>query len=222
VCASGCDSSPPTRLAGNGYDVNGSLFVAYLVTVVVLMLTPGPDMLFCLATGLRGGSRAGFRAALGAATGEVIHISAAALGLAAVFRAAPLLFDAVRFAGACYLIILGLSALRNRNRQPGDGVPAGAHAYRRGVATNLLNPKMALFTIAFLPQFVDPGAGSLALQFLILGACFVALEIVVDGTVGLVAGRLADLFRRRRVRRNLNVAAGSIYIGLGARLALDR
>jgi threonine/homoserine/homoserine lactone efflux protein len=202
--------------------VNGSLFVAYLATVVVLMLTPGPDMLFCLATGLRSGSQAGFRAALGAATGEVIHITAAALGLAAVFRAAPLLFDAVRLAGACYLILLGLAALRNRNRHPGERVPSDAHAYRRGVATNLLNPKMALFTVAFLPQFVDPAAGSVALQFLILGACFVALEIVVDGTVGVVAGRIAGLFRRRRVRRNLNVVAGSIYVGLGARLALDR
>jgi len=186
------------------------------------MLTPGPDMLFCLATGLRGGSRAGFLAALGAATGEVIHITAAALGLAAIFHAAPLLFDAVRLVGACYLIFLGLSALRNRNRHLDDRVPPGTHAYRRGIATNLLNPKMALFTIAFLPQFVDPAAGSLAVQFLVLGACFVALEIVVDGTVGLVAGRLAHLFRRRRVRRNLNVVAGSIYVGLGARLALNR
>jgi threonine/homoserine/homoserine lactone efflux protein len=202
--------------------VNGSLFAAYLVTVVVLMLTPGPDMLFCLATGLRAGSRAGFRAALGTATGEVIHITAAALGLAAIFRAAPLLFDAVRIVGACYLILLGLTALRNRNRHPGETVPSAAHAYRRGIATNLLNPKMALFTVAFLPQFVDPAAGSVALQFLVLGACFVTLEIVVDGTVGLVAGRIADLFRRRRVRRNLNVVAGSIYMGLGARLALDR
>jgi threonine/homoserine/homoserine lactone efflux protein len=202
--------------------MNGSLFVAYLVTVVVLMLTPGPDMLFCLATGVRAGSRAGFQAALGAATGEVVHITAAALGLATIFRAAPLLFDAVRLAGACYLILLGLSTLRNRNRHPRGGVHPGAHAYRRGVATNLLNPKMALFTIAFLPQFVDPGAGSMTLQFLVLGACFVVLEIVVDGTVGLVAGRLAGLFRRRRVRRNLNTVAGSIYIGLGARLALDR
>ena len=118
--------------------MNGSLFVAYLVTIALLMLTPGPDMLFCLATGLRSGSRTGFRAALGAATGEVIHISAAAL------------------------------------------------------------------------------------QFLVLGACFVVLEIVVDGTVGLVAGRIAGLVRRRRVRRNLNVVAGSIYTGLGVRLALDR
>jgi threonine/homoserine/homoserine lactone efflux protein len=202
--------------------VNGSLFVAYLVTIALLMLTPGPDMLFCLATGLRSGSRAGFRAALGAATGEVIHITAAAVGLAAVFRAAPLLFDAVRLAGACYLILLGLHSLQNRNRHPGEGVPSGARAYRRGLATNLLNPKMALFTIAFLPQFVDPAAGSVALQFLVLGTCFVALEIIVDGTVGLVAGRIAGLFRRRRVRRNLNVVAGSIYVGLGVRLALDR
>jgi threonine/homoserine/homoserine lactone efflux protein len=199
-----------------------SLFVTYLVTVSVLMLTPGPDMLFCLASGMKGGPRAGFLAALGAASGEVVHISASAVGLAALFRAAPPLFEAVRILGAAYLALLGLRALRNRNREIAAHAGSSARAYWRGLATNLLNPKMALFSIAFLPQFVDPHAGSVAVQFLVLGACFVALEIVVDGTVGLLAGRLAGLLRAPRARRNLNVAAGSIYLGLGARVALER
>jgi len=187
----------------------------------VLMLTPGPDMLFCLATGLRGGPRAGFTAALGAAAGEVVHISASALGLAALFRAAPVAYDGVRALGACYLILLGIRTLRNRN----GGIRtrnANGRAFRRGLLTNLLNPKMALFSIAFLPQFIDPHAGSVPFQFLVLGACFVTLEIVVDGTVGLLAGRIGQLLHSRRARRNLNVAAGSIFLGLGAKVALER
>jgi threonine/homoserine/homoserine lactone efflux protein len=192
------------------------------VTVSVLMITPGPDMLFCLAAGIRGGPRAGFLAALGAASGEVVHISASAVGLAALFRAAPVLFDAVRLAGAAYLVLLGVRALHGRNRDlAGLGRPQRG-SYGRGLVTNLLNPKMALFSIAFLPQFVDPHAGSVVLQFVVLGACFVALELLVDGTVGLLAGRVAGLLEGRRARRNLNVVAGSVYLGLGARVALSR
>jgi threonine/homoserine/homoserine lactone efflux protein len=204
--------------------VNVSLFAAYLVTVTVLMLTPGPDMLFALASGLKGGPRAGFLAALGAATGEVVHISASAAGLAALFRAAPPLFDAVRILGAAYLVLLGIRALRHRNQGIGgrsERQTRSEHTYWRGLLTNLLNPKMALFSIAFLPQFVDPHAGNIALQFLVLGACFVTLEIAVDGTAGLLAGRLRYLLGSRRFRRNLNVTAGAVFLGLGARVALE-
>jgi threonine/homoserine/homoserine lactone efflux protein len=195
------------------------------VTVTVLMLTPGPDMLFCLATGLKSGPRSGFLAALGAASGEIVHISASAVGLAALFRAAPLLFDGVRIAGASYLVLLGIRALRNRNEGIGGKAERSTgtkRAYWRGLLTNLLNPKMALFSIAFLPQFVDPAAGSVAFQFVVLGACFVALEIAVDGTVGLLAGRLERLLRSRRAPRTLNVTAGSVFRGLGAKVALER
>jgi threonine/homoserine/homoserine lactone efflux protein len=210
-----------------GYDwaVNVSLLVAYLVTVTVLMLTPGPDMLFALASGLKSGPRAGFLAAVGAASGEVVHISASAVGLAALFRTAPLLFDAVRLGGAAYLVLLGIRALRNRNQGIGGNVEQNTSSdrtYWRGLLTNLLNPKMALFSIAFLPQFVDPRAGNIALQFLLLGACFVALEIAVDGSVGLLAGRLRHLLASMRFRRNLNIGAGAIFLGLGAKVALER
>jgi threonine/homoserine/homoserine lactone efflux protein len=205
--------------------MNGSLFVTYLVAVTALMLTPGPDMLFCLATGMKSGPRAGVLAAVGAASGEVVHISAAAIGLAALFRAAPTLLDAARIVGAAYLVYLGIRALQQRDEGVGAegdwGVGTGARAYRRGLITNLLNPKMALFTIAFLPQFVDPHAGNVAVQFLVLGLCFVALEIAIDGTVGIVGGHLARLLRRPRARRRLNVASGSIFLGLGTKVALD-
>jgi threonine/homoserine/homoserine lactone efflux protein len=205
--------------------MNTSLFITYLLTATVLMLIPGPDMLFCLASGLRGGPRSGFMAALGAASGAVVHITASAVGLAALFRAAPLLFDAVRVMGAGYLFFLGVRALRGRNEGLGGARDAGAiarRAYGRGLLTNLLNPKMALFSIAFLPQFIDPHASSVAVQFLVLGSCFVVLDTVVDGTVGTLAGRLARLLHGRRAHRNVNITAGSIYVGLAAKVALER
>lgn len=203
---------------------NESLLFAYLLTIAVVILTPGPDMLFCLASGLRGGPRSGSAAALGAASGEVVHIAASAVGLAALFEAAPPLYDATRLLGASYLVFLGVRALRER----GGGIAAEAEAtgsnraYVQGLTTNLLNPKMALFSISFLPQFIDPGAGSVAVQFLVLGSLFILLDLVVDCSVGVLAGRLGNLLRSARARRRLDSAAGAIYLGLGLRIALVR
>jgi len=210
------------RAAAKICSVNGPLFATYLVTITVLMLTPGPDMLFCLATGLRAGPRAGLAAASGAATGEIVHFGLSAAGLAAILRAAPPLYEAVRIAGAVYLVWLGISTLSSRRRRAEARGRATGRPYLRGLVTNLLNPKMALFAIAFLPQFVDPRAGSIALQFVVLAACFVTLEILIDGTVGVLAGRFATVLRRPRTQRRLDIAAGSVYIGLGAKVALTR
>jgi threonine/homoserine/homoserine lactone efflux protein len=199
-----------------------SLLIAYLLTVIVVVLVPGPDMLFCLASGLRGGPRSGLLAAVGAASGEVVHIGASALGLAAAFAAAPLLFDAVRIVGAGYLLALGLRTIRRRDAHLAGATGISARrAYSQGLMTNLLNPKMALFSVAFLPQFVDARAGNVALQFLLLGACFIAVDVVVDGAVGALAGRLGHALRRGRALRNLNILAGSVYLGLSAKLALQ-
>jgi threonine/homoserine/homoserine lactone efflux protein len=206
--------------------VDGGVLASYLVVVTLLMLTPGPDMLFVLASGIRSGSRAGFVAAVGVAVGETVHLLAAAAGLAAVFQAAPALYDLVRFTGAAYLLWLGVRTLLAR----GAGVTEGRHgaastrrAFWRGLLTNVLNPKMALFTLALLPQFVDPSRGRVPAQLLVLGACFVALEIVVDGTVGLAAGRVRRiLVRRPRAARGIEVASGTVFLGLGAKLAVTR
>jgi threonine/homoserine/homoserine lactone efflux protein len=207
--------------------VDGHVLVAYLALVTLLMLTPGPDMLFVLASGIRSGSRAGFVAAVGVAVGETVHLLAAAAGLAALFRAAPLLYELVRFAGAAYLLWLGVRSLRARGgphaAQGTGGAASTRRAFWRGLITNVLNPKMALFTVALLPQFVDPSRGQVPAQFLVLGACFVALEIVVDGTVGLSAGGVRRVLARRpRAARGLDVASGSVFVGLAAKLALTR
>jgi threonine/homoserine/homoserine lactone efflux protein len=207
--------------------VNGRLLASYLAVVTVLMLTPGPDMLFVLASGIRSGSRAGFVAAVGVAVGETVHLLAAAAGLAAVFRAAPALYDLVRLAGAVYLLWLGVRTLRTRAggglADGRRGAPSTRRAFWRGVVTNVLNPKMALFTVALLPQFVDPSRGQVPAQLLVLGGCFVALEIMVDGTVGLAAGRVRRvLVRRPRAARSVAVVSGSVFLGLGAKLAITR
>ena len=208
--------------------VNQHLFVLFLLTTSVAMISPGPDMLFVLGCGMRGGPRAGLLATSGVATSEVIHITLAAAGLSAFFAAAPAAFTALRIAGGAYLVYLGVQAIRYRGEErveladSGGGV-SGRVAYLQGLVTNLVNPKMVTFTIAFLPQFVDPHRGRVWLQFAMLGAVFIALEFLVDGAVGVLAGRIGRwLGRRARARRRLDVATGSVFIGLGVRLAAER
>ena len=216
------------------------LFALFLLTTFIAMISPGPDMLFILGCGMRGGPRAGLLATAGVATSEVVHITLAAAGLSAFFAAAPTAFTALRITGAGYLVFLGVQAIRHRGRDgapssaaaqdtggpAGEGAPGGVsgrHAYLRGLLTNLVNPKMVTFTIAFLPQFVDPRLGRVWLQFLVLGAVFIVLEFLVDGTVGVLAGRIGGwLARRRDARKRLDVATGSLFIGLGIRLAVER
>ncbi|GLW75108.1 lysine transporter LysE [Kitasatospora phosalacinea] len=206
--------------------VEQHLFALFLVTTLVAMISPGPDMLFVLGCGMRGGARAGLLATAGVATSEIVHITLAAAGLSAFFAAAPAAFTALRLAGAAYLVHLGVQAVRHRGEQqadPGAGGLSGRRAYFRGLLTNLVNPKMVTFTLAFLPQFVDPRLGHVWLQFLVLGAVFVGLEFLVDGTVGVLAGRIGSwLGRRRAARRRLDVATGGVFIGLGVRLAVER
>lgn len=209
--------------------IDQQLLVAFTVTTLVAMLTPGPDMLFVLGCGMRGGPRAGLLATAGVATSEAVHIAVAAIGLAALFAAVPVAFTVVRILGAAYLVYLGVQLIRQRGRGPAGEAPmlgsgmSGRKAFLNGLVTNLLNPKMVTFTIAFLPQFIDPSLGQVWLQFAILGAIMIALEFIVDGTVGVLAGRIGAWLRRRRAaRRRVDVATGGIFIGLGVRLAVDR
>jgi threonine/homoserine/homoserine lactone efflux protein len=207
--------------------VNSHLLTLYLVTLSLAMIIPGPDMLFVLGTGMRGGPRAGLLATCGVATSEAIHILLAAVGLSALFATAPTAFTVVRVAGAAYLVFLGIQVIRGRSSTLDSRAATRAvsdrRAYLRGLLTNLLNPKMVTFTVALLPQFVDRAHGHVAMQFLVLGAIFVGLEFVVDGTVGVLAGRIGRwLLERHRARRRLDVATGGLFIGLGVRLAAER
>jgi threonine/homoserine/homoserine lactone efflux protein len=209
--------------------IDQHLLVVFTVTAIVAMVTPGPDMLFILGCGMRGGPRAGLLATAGVATSEAVHIAVAAAGLAAFFAAVPIAFTVVRSAGAAYLIYLGVRMIRHRGRNQDGTTPAagqgmsGRRAFLNGLLTNLLNPKMVTFTIAFLPQFINPQLGRVWMQFAILGAILIVLEFLVDGTVGVLAGRIGGwMRRRRRARGRIDVATGGIFIGLGVRLAVDR
>jgi threonine/homoserine/homoserine lactone efflux protein len=206
--------------------MNTGLLIAFLVTTTIAMVVPGPDMLFVLAVGLRGGPKLALLATSGVATGEALHITLAAAGLSALFLTFPSAFTAVRAAGVIYLLYLGIQSIRGRGGlRASEKTPALPHAqrtYLQGLLTNLGNPKMITFTIAFLPQFVDSRLGHVWAQFLILGAIFLAFEFAVDGTVGVFSGRIGRMLQRRKARRSVEIATGSIFIGLAARLAFEK
>ncbi|MFF0372329.1 LysE family translocator [Micromonospora sp. NPDC005087] len=195
----------------------------YLAAIVVLMVTPGPDMMFVLANATRYGTRAGVVAALGVAAGEAVHVAAVVFGLAAVISASPVLFTAIRWLGAAYLIILAVQALRGAGTSAsGASQPGGraGRAFLRGLVTNLLNPKMILFSVAFLPQFVDPAAGNTTAQLVLLGALFVTVQLTVDIALGAGAGRLAGRLADGRWSRRINRVCAVAFVALGLRLAV--
>lgn len=208
--------------------IDPHLLMLFAATTIVAMVVPGPDMLFVLGCGMRGGPRAGLLATAGVATSEAVHIAVAAAGLAALFAAVPVAFTVVRIVGAAYLIYLGVQAIRHRKDAQDEALTAGSgmsdrRAYLNGLLTNLLNPKMVTFTIAFLPQFIDPRLGHVWLQFALLGVIMIAFEFLVDGAVGVLAGWIGGWLRRRQAaRRRLDVAVGGVFIGLGVKLAAER
>ncbi|MEU4660080.1 LysE family translocator [Streptomyces sp. NPDC023723] len=202
-----------------------SLYTAFLVTAFALCVSPGPDMMFIVAMGGRGGPAAGMMAALGVSGAMLVHTIAAALGLSALFTHLPVLYHVLRWVGAGYLLYLAVKAFRDRSAPGGERTAPGGVGLRRafwqGAVTNLLNPKVILFNAAFLPQFADPSLGHLPGQLLLLGGTLTAMGLVCDGCVGLLSGRLAHLLRRSsRVNRWLNLVSGTVFTGLAVRLAV--
>ena len=196
----------------------------FVVASTLLAIAPGPDIIYVLARGVSQGRRAGIAAALGFASGCVFHTALAAVGVAALIRSSELAFDLVRYAGAAYLVWIGIQALRHRSSFAlGEANEAKALAtiYRQSVLGNMLNPKVTLFFLAFLPQFVNAEAGNVGLQMALLGAVFMAVTIVVFGVVAVFAGWIGGWMRQRPViGERLNVVAGLVFIALGVRVAL--
>ncbi|MCM5569701.1 LysE family translocator [Burkholderiaceae bacterium FT117] len=197
---------------------------AFFLASVLLGLSPGPDNLFVMMQSAMHGRPAGMRVVLGLCTGLLVHTAAVAAGLAAVFAASELAFQALKIAGALYLLWLAWQAFRAPVDAPAEAAaPAleGWALYRRGVLMNLTNPKVSIFFLAFLPQFADPARGALAGQIALLGAVFIVATLLVFGAVAWFAGSLGGLLKRSRAtRRLLNLAAGTVFAALAARLAL--
>lgn len=193
----------------------------FVMAGLALNLTPGPDMLYVAARSASEGRAAGVVSALGIGAGTLVHIAVVATGLAALLRAVPLAFLVVRLGGAAYLIWLGTRALMSRapaHDMPPEPAPLGA-TFRQGVITNVLNPKVALFFLAFLPQFTDAARGSVALQVVALGLLFDTTGTIVNLAVAAgSSGAAARLRGRSRAGMVLQKATGGLFIALGLRL----
>ena len=201
-----------------------NLWGLFAVASLLLLVTPGPAVLYIVARSIQQGRIAGLVSVLGIQLGTVVHIAAAAVGLSAVLASSALAFAIVKFLGAAYLIWIGIRTLMTRESvTQAEDIPAErlSRVFRDGFLVNLFNPKTAIFFLAFLPQFVDPGRGALHWQILILGFTFMGLGILSDGSFALAAGAAGDILRRnRRFLRFQRWFAGTSFIGLGLTAAL--
>jgi threonine/homoserine/homoserine lactone efflux protein len=196
---------------------------AFVAAVTILILIPGPAVIYIMNRGISQGRRAAVVSALGIETGALVHIGAAIAGLSAVIASSQALFLAVKYAGAAYLLYLGIAAWR-----AGEGsavTPIGRASLRRvyvqGIMVNILNPKVGIFFLALLPQFVAPGRGAVWLQMLVLGAIFLVIATALDTGYALASGFVGEwLSRRGGLARARSRASGAAYIGLAAVVGL--
>ena len=195
----------------------------FLIASALLTLAPGPDIVYVLTRGIAQGRRAGFAAALGFATGVIFHTALAVFGVAAVIRSSDFAFMLVRYAGAAYLIYLGVRTLMSRSaiRHGQDGAEIALWTvYKQSVIGNVLNPKVTLFFLSFLPQFINMKAGHLELQMVVLGLLFMLQTIVIFGAIAFFSGTIGDRLRTNpAIADRLNIFAGVIFIALGIRVA---
>jgi threonine/homoserine/homoserine lactone efflux protein len=197
----------------------------FMVAALALLLVPGPAVLYVVARSIHQGRRAGLASVLGIHVGTLVHIAAATVGLSALVVSSAVAFTAVKIAGAIYLVGLGLWTLFSR--RPETEMALGGErnlrrAFAQGIVVNVLNPKTALFFLAFLPQFVDPDAAHPAVQIAVLGLLFVLLGLVTDSIWAIAAGTAGGLLRRsRRFVRTQRYVTGTVYIGLGVATALS-
>ena len=212
-------ASCPTSRGSDPVPDVGTLLV-FSAAALALIVVPGPAVLYIVSQSIDRGRLAGFVSALGIAVGALVHVCAAAIGLSSILVSSATAFNVVKYAGAAYLIGMGLWTILSRR----DADPAAVQTERRlrrrfgqGVVVNILNPKTALFFFAFLPQFVDPDQGAAAVQIVVLGLIFVLIAVISDSVWALAAG--AASARLRASRRFLSVqryVSGSVFVGLGA------
>ena len=203
-----------------------SQLVAFVIASAVLGITPGPDIIYVITRGAAQGARAGVAAAAGLTTGVIGHTAFTVIGLSAILATSAIAFTVIKIAGAAYLIYLGIRMWRSSGvidlSSDTDARSIGA-IYRQTIAMNLLNPKVALFFLAFLPQFVNPSAGPVAPQFALLGLLFMIVAFIVMSTAGFAGAQIRRfLVRSTTAARWVQRAAGTILIALGISLAFQR
>lgn len=198
--------------------VDPIVLLAFVPAGLALNLTPGSDMMYCLGQGLRSGPRAALAASAGISVGAFIHAAFAGLGLGAIVATVPAAFEVIRWVGVGYLLWLAVQTLRHAGKNVDTQAVDARHAFRTGLIVNLTNPKVILFVLAFVPQFVVPDAGSVLGQFLIFGATLAIGGFVINGAVGVFASGAGQRFARGS--RVLDWLSASIFAGLAARLAI--
>ena len=197
------------------------LFLAFIPAALALNLTPGADMMFCFAQGVRSGPRAALAASAGISAGSLVHVVLAGLGLGALVTAFPWLFGAIRWLGAAYLAWLAWKTWHTPLVGPAGVARGSSRAFRDGLIVNLSNPKVILFILALLPQFVDPALPVLP-QFLACGAVLAVGGFVINGLVGVFSGRIgALLLHSPRAEKGLRFASSGIFAGLAARIGWE-
>ena len=205
--------------------IDHATLITYILIVLGFVFIPGPATLLTMARAVSSGTKVGIATGAGIAAGDLIHTSMAIVGLSAIIATSALMFSIVKYAGAAFLIYLGIRAMLDKAPiELNGGAPAigAGRAFRQAVLTEVLNPKTELFFLAFLPQFVRPEHGSIALQLAILGIVFVLLGLVSTVVFAVGAGRLGNLLRRHpAVVKWQGKVVGTIYCAVGVRLALQ-
>jgi threonine/homoserine/homoserine lactone efflux protein len=196
----------------------------FLTASLALIVVPGPDMIYVLTRSLSQGRSAGLVSAVGVCSGVLVHTAFAAVGLSAILAQSAVAFSVLKYAGAAYLLYLGIRTILDREGFAAPGRAERARlvtVFRQGVLSNVLNPKVALFFLAFLPQFVDPQAGAAGLQMLAFGIAFTLMGLAVLSVVALFSGALGEWLRSRSSFAGaLRWLTGSVLVGLGLRLAI--
>ncbi len=197
----------------------------FAVACIGLVLLPGPAVVYIVTRGVVHGRRGGLVSMAGVETGNLVQVIAATAGLAAVIASSARAFEVVKYAGAAYLLFLGIRALQSSSSSQADGLPPMEHSQRRlfvdGLAVGIFNPKLALFLLAFLPQFIHTDVGPIWLQTLVLGLIFSAIALVGDSLWALSAAAAGGRLRRWLRGRRLARTSGVVYLGLGAFAALS-
>ena len=204
--------------------MNAESLTTFILASTLLSLAPGPDNIFVLTQSALYGRKSGIIITLGLCSGLIVHTTAVALGVAAIFMVSTVAFTALKLIGAAYLLYLAWQALKASARPlssvSATAIPGHLALYRRGIVMNLSNPKVAIFFLAFLPQFTDPSTGNMTLQLFLLGIVFILVALVVFSAIACLAGLIAELFKSSaKAQVILNRISALVFAGLAVRLA---